>query len=123
MRKFSLDYFLGLKKRIKTQDLEVKIISGSMEPFIGVNEKVTIRKINNIDDIKTFDPIVFFQDEKLICHMYIKKVVENKTTLIITKGLNSSNYDESFSYDLILGKVIKPQLSFLKRMSLKLFFK
>ena len=65
MREVSFTNFLILKKKITNSDLEVLIISGSMEPFIGTNEKILVSKIENLDKIKKYTPIVFHQKDAI----------------------------------------------------------
>ena len=123
MREVSFTNFLILKKKITNSDLEVLIISGSMEPFIGTNEKILVSKIENLDKIKKYTPIVFHQKDKLVCHMFIKWIKKNEQTLFISKGINSNKYDKPTKVESILGEVKKPKMSSLKRIFLRIFFK
>ena len=106
-----------------SSDLDVLIISGSMEPFIGTNEKILVSNIENINELKKYTPIVFHQENKLVCHMFIEWITKNEQTHFISKGISSSKYDEPTRADNILGVVKSPKMTFLKRIFLRVFFK
>ncbi len=65
--------YILLKNRI-TDPQKIRIISGSMEPFIHTGEEIFIKKFNP-GSLKRFTPIVFWHENYLVCHFYIKKII------------------------------------------------
>lgn len=122
MKKVRFQDFLAFKKKIENQDLEVLILSGSMEPFIGTNEKITVSKIENIKEIKPYTPIVFFQKEILICHCFLRWS-DNSKTEFISKGLASRKEDPPTNINNLLGQVTYPKMNLFRRIALRILFK
>ena len=117
--KYSLEDFLKLKASFK-KNRKVKILSGSMEPFIYKNDVVTIAN-KSVKLLKKGDVIVFWKDNKLICHLFHRfNIFENKECLI-TKGINSKRYDSPVLQKFYLGIIIEPKVTKLKKVLFKLY--
>jgi hypothetical protein len=111
--KYSLYDFIQLRKGFKNE-IKVNIISGSLEPWIYTGEKVTVVPCHP-NEIKALDIIVFWKDEKLICHIYRKTL--NK--YLITQALVNKKYDTPTDSKYLLGKVISPKFSWYHRLMFK----
>lgn len=97
----------------------VKIISGSMEPVIKVNENVIVSKLKR--PIARFDIIVFKGDREFICH-YVRHVnrfvKDGENDLIQTRGLNAKFNDVPIHQDQVLGIVISHRLNLWRKLRL-----
>lgn len=112
--KVPFEKFISLKKNLK-KGQKVKILSGSMTPFIYKDDIVVIEP-GKVESLKPGDVIVFWRENKLICHLLVRnKFVEGKM-LLETKGLSSGEYDEDVDPNMFLGVVTKPRLGFIKRI-------
>ncbi len=112
--------FLMAKKHLKTNgSLSIKIISGSMEPVIKVNDQVTVNSIS--EPLKPFDIIVYKNDRELICH-YVKHinrhVTQGDNNLVQTRGLNAKTDDTPVHFDDILGVVVSHKISAWRKLLL-----
>jgi signal peptidase I len=113
--KISHEEFKELKKNFKGFT-QVKVLTPSMSPLIMVNDMVKVASLpNDLNTIKPYDILIFWQDNKLICHFFIK--IENG--LFITRGLNSKRRDEPIKVEDLFGIVIHPKVGRFKRIFLK----
>lgn len=76
----------------------------SMQPLINQDDKIYIEKVA-FEDLAIGDIIVFYQNNKLISHRFIRK----KNGKIIAKGDNSLLFDKPFEPKQIFGRVSKIQ--------------
>jgi signal peptidase I len=97
-------------------------MSWSMEPFIHTGEEILIKKFNP-ETLKSFTPIVYWRDNKLICHFYVKKLALSNKTYYLTKGLGAKNFDKPVKEEFILGEVVSPKVSFLKKLIMRIAFR
>ena len=111
--KITFEQFLIHKKKLKDKTT-IKIISGSMEPFIYTGEKVECSPCN-FENSVVGDPIVFWSEDKFICHFLIAKHITEKGNFIETRGLNTSKSDPLVHENFIFGKVTSPKISWLKK--------
>ncbi len=116
--KISLQEFFDLKSNFNGPN-EVEILTGSMAPFINPGEKVLVFPLGN-KKLEKFDPIIYWQSDKLICHFYYREVTTEKGSHIITKSLNSPKDDPPVQKEHILGIVVRPKLPRWKRFMLRL---
>ncbi len=118
----STEQFLKVKNEIlKSGRAKCRIISNSMEPIIKVNEKIDVEPLQ--EDLRPFDIIVFFFQDKLICHWVVKPRSEFDTNRIITASFNPIGLDFPVSREQILGKVISHQMSWLNKIKIFLKFR
>ncbi|MBC77071.1 MAG: hypothetical protein CME64_13740 [Halobacteriovoraceae bacterium] len=118
--KITKEEFNKIKSNFK-KPRQVKILTGSMDPFIKAGDRVTIRPFNS-EDLKEFDTIVFWQDDKLICHFLYKKEVRSDSLVYHTKGLNSKELDSPVNEEQILGVVTAPTLPSWKKFLMRFIF-
>lgn len=113
---YSLEKFLSLQKGFD-KDANVRILSSSMEPFIYKGDRVVVSP-KDINTIQKGDVIVYWDDNKLICHMFLGYSKEDPD-FMITKGLNRVEKDNPIHKKFYLGVITSPKISGLK----KLFFR
>ena len=101
----------------------VKILTGSMSPFIRVGQKILIKPFER-SSLKRFDTLVFFEEknERLICHFFYHLEEGKNGPIYHTRGLNSKLTDKPFSESEILGVVTSPHLPTWKRFFMKFLF-
>ena len=77
----------------------LKVISGSMEPTIKIDDYIIIRSIKDykINDIVTYKD----KNSNLVTHRII-----SISDIVITKGDNNNVIDEAFNKNMIKGKVL-----------------
>lgn len=114
--KYSFPEFVAHKKAGGTKS--VQIISGSMLPWIGVNETISVECCQPVD-LKPMDIIVFWIKDIYICHIYLK--TENNH--LVTIGLNNKDFDKPTHVNFLLGKVVDPKFGFIRTLLLKLKFR
>ena len=95
--KYSFTEFVAHKKAGGTKS--VQIISGSMQPWIGVNETILVECCTP-SDLKPMDIIVFWIKDIYICHIYLK----TEKNHLITIGLNNTEFDKPTQENFLLGK-------------------
>lgn len=76
-----------------------KVVSGSMKPYLNINDIVIVYKNNNY---QINDVITYKKNNEYITHRIID--INDKT--IITKGDNNNSIDELILKKDIIGKVI-----------------
>lgn len=76
-----------------------KIGSGSMEPYLKVNDVILIKES---DDYKTQDIVTYRNENEYITH----RIVSINSKEIITKGDANNTYDDPITKDKIVGKLI-----------------
>jgi len=117
--KYTLKDFLELKNSFSSIK-KVRILSGSMEPFIYKDDVVLITP-KNVDLLKKGDVIVFWKDDKLICHLFHRfERVENQNCLI-TKGINSKTFDRPIPKKFYLGLLVEPKVTLIKSFFFRLY--
>ena len=93
------------------------IVSDSMEPFLKIGSGIVVEV--GIENLKRFDLVVFYQNEKLICHYIWKLNKIVKPRMIQTRNLKG-DFDLPIRDDLCLGKVVSHKLGFAQRLKLLL---
>jgi phage repressor protein C with HTH and peptisase S24 domain len=87
-----------------------RIVTGSMSPLIPVGASVVV---DGKAEIKPHDIIVFWHDEKLICHVlwHENKIIQkNGQKIYVTRPLRGSYRDFSILESQVLGRVVNYQL-------------
>ena len=111
--KISFEEFLVRKSKLKPRT-KVKILSASMEPYIYTGEFIECTP-KNIDDISAGEAIIFWREDKLICHFLLKKICINDKNFLETKGINSSKKDPLVPEEYYFAVVTSPTISSFKR--------
>jgi len=83
----------------------LKILSGSMSPFIQTGDQILIKKIEP-SRIYLGDIITFWQGNVLVTHRVIKKFIRNSEFYFVEKGDDHANYSLIHARSII-GKVTK----------------
>ena len=76
-----------------------KIVSGSMEPYIHINDIVIIKKSNNY---KVNDVVTYKSNKEYITH----RIVSTDDDEIVTKGDANNTLDNPIKSSNIVGKVV-----------------
>lgn len=126
-KEISYDYFLLTKAHLKNvKELDITITGNSMKPLFNEDSQQTkVRYIDDLNLLKRFDVIVFWQGDKLISHYFWKKNEyfqnDNGEPYIITRPLNPiKSFDIPIVSAQILG--ILPEKIGLG-LKLKIFFR
>lgn len=92
------------------------IVSGSMMPLMPIGTPIVVAVGDQT--IKRFDIIVFYNENKLICHFLwnINKIVTPK--LLQTRNLINFGVDFPITMDDYLGKVVSHQLRLRDKLRL-----
>jgi signal peptidase I len=80
-----------------------KVVSGSMYPLIGVNDRVLVKRLD-IRELRAGDIILFKVDDKCIAHRIIRVLKRDGTPLFYQKG-DANAYASLLSPESIMGKV------------------
>jgi signal peptidase len=76
-----------------------KVGSGSMRPYLNVNDTIIIKKC---DDYKLNDIVTYQNNEEYVTH----RIVSINNSEIITKGDANNTQDDPITKDKIVGKLI-----------------
>lgn len=87
-----------------------------MEPWIGTNEVITVKKAE-LADLQKYDPIIFWSPELEICICHV--FTEVREGFIITKSLIYNHEDPPTDPKYLLGKVIEPKFKWYHRLLFK----
>lgn len=105
--------FQVLKKKIQRKPLNIRVISGSMEPLIKTNEHVQVEDCKNP---KVYDVIVYHSDdEKLICH-FVWGESKARPGFLLLQSLSGGRLDLPVAQEKVLGKVMGKKISFYYKM-------
>ncbi len=92
-----------------------KVISDSMKPIIQIGDEVVI-DVGNMD-IKRFDIIVIYDNEKIVCHYLWKMNRYLKPILIQTRNM-AGRLDYPVALEDYLGKVVSHRLSLWQKVKI-----
>lgn len=114
----SFEEFEKLKSALQAgAPLSFVIYSDSMEPILKAGDRVSVVPISR--PLKIFDLIVFFQENDLVCHLFIKKSLLNHS--LITTSFKYRKFDYPVKEDHLLGVVDSHRLSFLQKLKLLIY--
>jgi hypothetical protein len=85
-----------------------------MEPFIHTGEYIKCSP-ENIENLNAGDPVVFWRDNKLICHFLLNIIEKDEKRYLETKGLNAKIKDPLVPIENFFAVVTSPKISPLKR--------
>lgn len=89
---------------------KVRIRGNSMNPLLSELDHVTIFPLRDLNSIKRFDVIVFWQHNILMCHYFWKRNAVFNPDVLLTRPLNPINgYDHPINQSQVLGiaKLVK----------------
>ena len=98
--------------------LPITIISESMVPLLPVGCRCTIAPVS-YTEIKSFDLIVFFSEDKLVCHaVWAKQFLPaaNGERTLLTRGFNNAGFDYPVRESEIVARVSSHQMSKWQRL-------
>lgn len=111
--KISFDEFKELQSALnKGEPFTFIVSSDSMEPVIKTGEEVVVEPIR--EPLKLFDIIVFFQNNDLLCHMYIKPSRLNDGFL--TSSYKYKSYDFPVKKENVLGVIGSHRVGFFRKL-------
>ena len=115
------DDFLKMKKIILCNgNLDVKIVSNSMEPLILTNEVINV--VNLVEGPKKFDIIVFWRDCRFVAH-FIWRINGISHLTYTTRSLqNRSSNEAPVELDEILGIISSKKIGFLDKLIMRVFY-
>jgi signal peptidase I len=98
-----------------------KIISDSMEPVLNIGDKITVEVGRK--ELERFDLIVFYSQDKLICHYLwaMNRLVE--PILLQTRSTKYGLRDYPIGLEDYLGKVVSHRLNAWEKMKIFLRIK
>lgn len=92
-----------------------------MTPLIPVGAELLIKKVPADYTLKRFDILLFKQDDKLVCHYFWQQITVLEKPMIVTRNLESGEFDYPFERKMLLGIVTNYKIGFFLKM--KIFFK
>jgi len=97
-----------------------------MSPILEIGDKIIVEKVNQLNELRQFDILVFMDNQKFICHYlwHINRV--GKEITLSTRSLKEIyKSDTPFSANSLLGKVIGIKISTFTRIRILIlnFFK
>lgn len=113
--------FEKLKSKLQAEKrMGVRVVTGSMEPVIRVDDELTIEEIKGPQEcLKLFDIIVYWNGSKFICH-YVWSVNRNTHSKgerwVVTRSLISAREDFPVLESDILGRVTDRQIPFMRKL-------
>ena len=111
--------FLKLKQNKK---IETRVVSGSMSPWIQAGATVTL-EVCDYEKAKPWDIIIFWREDKLICHILKKKTRDYFQTFPLYNLDYSSILDPPSHHSNFLGVVCEPEFGFIQKLVLRFKFR
>ncbi|OUR93626.1 hypothetical protein A9Q84_19345 [Halobacteriovorax marinus] len=113
--------FLMMKKIILSRgNIEVEIVSDSMEPLIKTGELIKVQNVE--EDLKLFDIIVFWRDGQFVSHFVWRfNGISHKT--ITTRSLKDKGANElPVEFENVLGIIKDKKISLYTKVIMRLFY-
>ena len=116
----------ALRETIRKEKLvALKVVSGSMEPVIMTDTLIQVAPITSIDELRTFDILLFWNGKLLICH-YLWHINSlpgpDGLPIVITRPLaNIKGEDLPVPVQHILGRIVSHKIPFLKKLKIILY--
>jgi signal peptidase I len=115
----SLDELKAKLRRDKR--IEVRVVTGSMEPVIQVGDELVIEEIH--EPLELFDIIVYWNGSVYLCHFVwsLNRHTNSHTNSkgehwVVTRSLASSREDFPVLESDILGRVVDREIPFLRKL-------
>ena len=95
------------------------VVSGSMEPVIMTGSLIEVEPLESIDELRTFDIILFWNGKRLICH-YLWHINQlpgaDGARIIITRPLAPKDgEDQPVPTAHVLGRIVSHRIPFWRR--------
>jgi signal peptidase I len=87
--------------------------SGSMEPIIYRGDAVIFKKVNNTEELKVGDILVFKNNNKFITHRIVSIDENNNTITFTTKGDNNDDIDEFVTHEEDVIGVVRIKIKYI----------
>ena len=101
------------------------VVSGSMEPVIMTGQQIEVAPIDSLDDLRTFDILLFWNGKLLICHYlwHINSLPgSRRLKLVITRPLASlKGEDLPVPVEHILGRIVSHKIPFWRKLKILLY--
>ena len=95
-----------LKQQLSAgKEIHLQAISNSMHPFIRRYDQVVVKSTKG-EELSPGDVVLFDNSSSLFSHRFIRRLETNNKILLITKGDRLIGFDQPFSEDKLLGKVV-----------------
>lgn len=100
--------FRALQSKLQREEtLSLRVATGSMLPVLRIGQIITVKKVK-LSELKKFDTLVFWQNEKIMCHFLwsMQKEAKSEELKLITKSIeNPHEIDLPLKECLLLGRV------------------
>lgn len=96
----------------KPSRLTIQLASGSMSPVLPTGSQAEIQACR-LEDLKFLDMVVFWDEEKIVCHCFfglgdMRSATGERT--FISRGLASKQFDVLTSESNLIGKVVNRKI-------------
>jgi hypothetical protein len=96
------------------------VVSGSMEPVIMTGSLIEVEPVESIDELRTFDIILFWNGKRLICH-YLWHLNQlpgaDGSRIIITRPLTPKDGEDlPVAVEHVLGRIASHKIPFWRRV-------
>lgn len=91
----------------------VTVATGSMMPNINIGDVIIVKKVDNIEDIKVGDVLVFEYNKVFISHRVIQIEKKNNNLNFSTKGDNNESADSHWVTPKEIRGVVKGKIPFI----------
>lgn len=108
-----------IKNKVQKEAANIQIVSGSMLPLIKIDEQLDLVRLPT--ELKVFDIIVFYDNEKLVCH-FVWKDQRDFNKSVITRSLREPYKNETpRDYNNIIGWVPSKKVPFKTKAKIIFF--
>ena len=102
----------------KEKFIMTSVVSDSMVPVIMPQDKITIEV--NFKELKRFDLVVIYLNQKLVCH-YLWRMNKFVTPILLQTRSMAGHSDIPVPASDCLGKVVSHRLNFWTKLRLLIF--
>lgn len=100
------------------------VVTGSMEPVIMTGEQIEVAPVATIDELRTFDILLFWNGKLLVCHYlwHINSIPgPDGSRTVVTRPLASYNAEDiPTSMQHVLGKIVSHKIPFWSKLKIVL---
>jgi len=86
--------------------MKAKIVGNSMLPYLKPGQMIDIWPVTDTTELRFGDILVFKEIDKLVCHIFIRRVrnIQDQSIHFITQGLNETREDIPIASENIFAK-------------------